>query len=79
VKFRSQLAASLLYALAGDGPQHTADLVATLWPICPVGAEASRLRTAIWDARRTLGTDAWRLERDGDSLYLNISGAQIER
>ena len=79
LRFRSRRAAELIYRLAAEGPMDSTDVASELWPTCEAPAAVSRLRTAVWDARRGLGPEAWRLERKDGLLHLQLAGAEVEK
>ena len=53
-------------------------ITAWLWPGRDPSRQTSNLSTATYDARRALGSEAWRLQRRGKSLWLDRDGADID-
>lgn len=77
VQFRSRPARELLYRLAGEGQVPAPQLAAILWPGSPPKHQLARLRTALWDARRSLGSQAWRVLRNQGDVVFDLSGAEL--
>jgi tetratricopeptide (TPR) repeat protein len=78
LRFRSRRAVDLICTLAAEGPMSPMTLAARIWPTCAPETALPRLRTAVWDARRGLGSEAWRLERQGGRLCLELQGAHLD-
>lgn len=70
--------AVLSLALAGSGGLHEEELIERLWPQAPADRGRARLRTVLWQARQTLGREAWRLDRRGQRIYLNLDSATFD-
>lgn len=68
----------LALAIAGASGLHAEDLIERLWPDVALHTGRHRLRTALWDARRALGSEAWRLIRERDRLLLDLSAADFD-
>jgi DNA-binding SARP family transcriptional activator len=65
-------------ALAAPARMHWEELVDLLWPGTGGTGAARRLRTALWDARRALGVEGWRIDRLGDALGADLEGAILD-
>lgn len=65
-----------LTALA-PGSVSLAELCDLLWPSPDPKRMPQRIRTLLWQVRRGLGPDAWRLGRDGDRLWLDHRGLEV--
>jgi DNA-binding SARP family transcriptional activator len=82
VSFPSRRAALLIYSLALVAPASltTEQLTERLWPESGRGQHAleHRLRTELHVARRALGAEGWRLERNGISIRFRLSGAAFD-
>lgn len=74
---RAELAVCCL-ALAAPGGLHQEVLVERLWPSAPADRGAARLRTLLWQVRRTLGADAWRIQRRAQRVVLELEGASVD-
>lgn len=79
VAFRSRHAEHAVYALAvaGERGLESGALVERLWPGSTPETSARRLRSAIWAARKALGSEGWRLHRRKDRWVLEEIGARI--
>lgn len=81
IRLRTDNAAQALFllALAGPGGMHAEQLAEYLWPdrVDRVRLLA-RVRTLLWDLRRGLDADAWRLQRRGPVLTLDITGVSFD-
>ncbi len=81
VRFRSDRAAELLFCviLAGPAGIHWADLAALVWPDATDPARAaSSVTTHTTKARRELGTEGWRLRRDGPTLWFEPTNLSVD-
>lgn len=80
LRFLTRRAELLVKALAEAGrPGLQADeLLERLWPEVRADVGRHRLRTALWEARRVLGVEAWRLSREGDRVALDLTGALLD-
>jgi len=80
-EFRARRSELLVYLLALAGPDGVdADrLCEQLWPGTPSQRARPRLRTAVWDARLGLATEAWRIRRTPTRLVLDLEGAEFDR
>jgi tetratricopeptide (TPR) repeat protein len=77
--FRTERAELLLYALAlAPRGLHPDELGERLWPDSDAGRIGSRLRTALWEARRMLGDASWRLQRERGLVRLDLEGARVD-
>lgn len=78
--FKTVRAELLVYALALAAPSrmHSEELVELLWPDTGGRGTPRRLRTALWDARRALGVEGWRIDRHGDALGADMDGAVLD-
>ena len=79
VVFLTRHAEAAVRLLAKSGPegmsvQQIADL---FWPGVPHDRQRARLRTLLWQARNSLGADAWRLQRQHDLIVLNTNGVDV--
>lgn len=80
-EFRARRSEMLVYLLALAGPDgvDAERLCGQLWPGTPSKRARPRLRTAVWDARLALGTEAWRIRRTPNRLVLDLEGAEFDR
>jgi tetratricopeptide (TPR) repeat protein len=80
VSFPTKQAELLVYALALAGPdgEEREALTKKLWPNADVKQASQKLRTALWQAKISLGPEVWRLERKGDRLSLILKGAHVD-
>jgi hypothetical protein len=79
VVFLTRHAEAAVRLLAMSGPegmsiQRIADI---FWPGVPPDRQRARLRTLLWQARNSLGADAWRLQRQHDLVVLDTSGVDV--
>jgi len=65
-------------ALAGSAGMHEDVLLDRLWHGAPADRARGRLRTLLWQIRRVLGREAWRLERRGDTIRLDLGGVEVD-
>jgi DNA-binding SARP family transcriptional activator len=72
--------AVFLLALAGRPGMHAEELADRLWPGGCVEQRKllGRIRTLLWELRRALGPQAWRLERDGPVVRLDTFGIRFD-
>jgi hypothetical protein len=75
VEFPTARSELLVYMLAVAGPAgvHTEVVAERLWPEADPNRSAASLRTALWQARRALGSEAWRLSRRRALLTLDLA------
>ncbi len=73
----AELAVYLL-ALAGPVGLSCSDLAEALWPSVDERRAGPRLRTLLWQARNALGAEAWRVQRRGDRVYLDLDGVVVD-
>ena len=80
ISFATRNAELAVYALAVAGPEglDTGQVARSLWPNADETRLGPRVRTMLWHIRTALGPEAWRLERDGDRLVLDLSGAVVD-
>lgn len=74
---RAELAV-LSLALAGTGGLHQEELIERLWPEAPADRAGGRLRNVLWQMRRTLGREDWRLQRHHERLLLELPAGQVD-
>jgi hypothetical protein len=80
VRFATRHAELILYllVLAGDDGLPRDELIAAVWPeVIPIEGRP-RLRTALWQIRRSLGVHAWRLERERGVVRVSLEGVAVE-
>ena len=80
VRFATRHAQLALYLLAIAGPVGipTEEMIDTLWHgVVPRRAAAS-VRTMLWQIRRTLDQDAWRLRRSRGIVLFELDGVQLD-
>jgi tetratricopeptide (TPR) repeat protein len=82
VEFRSHNAERALFslALAGPGGMGAEELADRLWPdVTPDRAHVlGRIRTLLWDIRKGLGADAWRIQRHGPHFSFDATGLAFD-
>jgi tetratricopeptide (TPR) repeat protein len=80
VKFATRHAEAAVFMLALEGPDgvNAETLAERLWPNVASSVWPGRVRTLLWQIRRTLGDEAWRLERDGSVIRLELAGATFD-
>jgi tetratricopeptide (TPR) repeat protein len=66
-----------LLALAGEAGVTSQELINIFWPDVPVDRQRARLRTLLWQARNSLGADAWRVQRKRDQVFFDGAGVEI--
>lgn len=66
-----------LLAAAGDLGVSVEVLASTFWPGADHMRVAARTRTMLWQARNSLGPDAWRIQRDRNTIRLDNGGLVI--
>ena len=71
-------AAVFILALAGTDGVNAETLAEHLWPNVASSVWPGRVRTLLWQIRRALGDEAWRLERDGPIVRLDLAGATFD-
>jgi hypothetical protein len=70
-------AAIRLLAAVGDVGVSAEDLGTTFWAGADPVRVRARVRTMLWQARNSLGPDAWRVQRRGEVIVLDGSGLAI--
>jgi hypothetical protein len=80
VRFPSRHARLLVFAVAAAGSQGvSAEVLHTrLWPEADNSVGARRLKTALWQARRSLGPAAGRLRRRGMNVALSLAPGECD-
>lgn len=82
VKVRTQHSerAIFLLALAEQNGMHAEELAERLWPEAVIEHKRllGRIRTLLWEIRQVLGAQAWRLERHGHVVTLDMTGAAFD-
>jgi tetratricopeptide (TPR) repeat protein len=72
--------ALLIYMLALAGPAglHWEEVAERLWPETPIDGTRRRhsLRNEFYEAHQGLGSGCWRLEREGELMRLDMTGAR---
>ncbi len=72
----AEAAVRLLAVSASKGMSST-ELNDIFWPGVPLERQRPRLRTLLWQARNSLGADAWRVQRRGDHIFLDTDGVEL--
>ena len=67
-----------ILAFAGMEGVDAETLAEQFWPNVSSSVWHGRLRTLLWQIRRGLGDEAWRLERDGAIVRLDLAGATVD-
>jgi len=70
-------AAVRLLATAGSNGMSSRTLSDVFWPGIPEERQRARLRTLLWQARNSLGADAWRVQRQRDLVVFDTSGVEV--
>lgn len=70
-------AAVRLLAMAGPNGMSSQKLIDVFWPGIPEERQRARLRTLLWQARNSLGADAWRVQRQRDLIAFDASGVDV--
>ena len=70
--------ALFILALSGSAGLHQEELSEHLWPGAPATRVGQRLRTLLWQVRKALGSEAWRLERRGSVVVLNPINVEVD-
>lgn len=80
VSFPTKHAELLVYALAlaGRAGANRAELVEKIWPGADLKQASQKLRTALWQAKVSLGSEDWRLTRSGERLFLALESAYVD-
>lgn len=80
VGFATKHAELILYmlVLAGTDGLPRDEVIGALWPeVTPIEGRP-RLRTALWQIRRSLGVHAWRLERERGVVRFSLDGVAVD-
>jgi len=80
LRFATRHAEAALYslALADDHTLHDEVLAERLWPDAAADRVGGRLATVVWQIRRGLGPDAWRLRRQNGLVSLDCRGVDLD-
>lgn len=80
VRFATKHAELILYllVLAGEDGLQRDEVIAALWPEVTPTDGRPRLRTALWQIRRSLGVHAWRLERERGVVRFSLDGVAVD-
>ena len=80
VRFPTRHAELIVYllALAGSDGLSKEELTEAVWPAVEPPGALPRLRTALWQVRRALGSHAGRIERERGSVRLDLTGATVD-
>jgi tetratricopeptide (TPR) repeat protein len=70
-------AAVRLLAMSGPEGMSVQRIVDVFWPGVPLDRQRARLRTLLWQARNSLGADAWRVQRQRDLVVFDTSGVDV--
>ena len=73
----AQLAVYLL-AIAGPGGLPAEELADTLWHGVVPKRAAQSMRTMLWQTRRSLAHEAWRIRRQRGGLLLDLDGVRLD-
>ena len=78
--FPTRNAEMAVFALASAGRAgiHDEDLIDRLWPEASADRGRARLRTLLWQVRQVIGREAWRVERRGHRLHLELELASFD-
>lgn len=81
VQFLTRHAELTVYLLALAGPEgmDTSDLATRLWPEAPARRHRPRLRTCLWQIRKAVGDEHWRLRRDRTHVYFEVGADEFDR
>ncbi len=66
-----------LLSISGEDGMSAQELIALFWPEVPVERQRARLRTMLWQARNSLGADAWRLQRSREQVIFDVCGVDV--
>lgn len=75
---RHAKAAVFILAFAGNDGVNAETLAEHLWPNVSSTAWHGRVRTLLWQIRQALGEEAWRLERRGTIVQLDLAGSTFD-
>jgi tetratricopeptide (TPR) repeat protein len=70
-------AAVRLLAMSGPEGMSVQRIAEIFWPGVALDRQRARLRTLLWQARNSLGADAWRLQRQHDLVVFDTSGVDV--
>jgi hypothetical protein len=63
-----------LLLLAGREGLSAAELASRLWPEAPARRHRPRLRTCLWQVRKSLGEEHWRVRRTPSQIFFDADG-----
>ncbi|MEX1218638.1 MAG: hypothetical protein WEA11_08990 [Acidimicrobiales bacterium] len=66
-----------LLCSADSGGLSGQDCAELFWPEAPQDRQSARLRTLLWQARNSLGADAWRVQRQRNRITFDQTGVDI--
>ena len=67
-----------ILALHGEAGLHQEELSEHLWPGAPALRAGQRMRTLLWQMRKALGGEAWRLQRLGQVILLDPTNVAVD-
>ena len=70
-------AAVRLLAMSGPEGMSVQRIAEIFWPGVTLERQRARLRTLLWQARNSLGADAWRVQRQHDVVVFDTSGVEV--
>jgi tetratricopeptide (TPR) repeat protein len=70
-------AAVRLLAMSGPEGMSVQRIAEIFWPGVTLDRQRPRLRTLLWQARNSLGADAWRVQRQHDLVVFDTSGVDV--
>jgi tetratricopeptide (TPR) repeat protein len=70
-------AAVRLLAMSGPEGMSVQRIAEIFWPGVTLDRQRARLRTLLWQARNSLGADAWRVQRQHDLVVFDTSGVDV--
>jgi hypothetical protein len=68
-----------LLILAGRDGLAATSLAGRLWPEAPARRHRPRLRTCLWQIRKSLGDEHWRVRRTATHIYFDADGVIFDR
>ena len=66
-----------LLAASGQSGLSSKELSEIFWPGISAERQSARLRTLLWQARNSLGADAWRVQRKRDIVVFDATGVEL--
>lgn len=67
-----------ILALHREAGVHQEELSEHLWPGAPASRAGQRMRTLLWQMRKALGGEAWRLQRRGHVIVLDPTNVAVD-